>query len=231
MREMAKRKFIPILLIVLSAFLFQGVNAYAISWGSNLKAALKNAKSKQKPVMADFYTDWCGWCKKLDKETYADRKVGNLAREFISVKVNGDKARDAVRKYGIRGYPTVLFFDSNGKVVQRIGGYVGPVDFAKIMEDVLEKTKPASVKKSARGKKRVLPSEKRPKPPVTEKEHGRKKDFKLSGIVYHPRKRKAIINNTIVKIGDRIDGAEVVEISEKSVKLYYEGHEIVLEME
>lgn len=227
---MAKRKFIPILLIILSVFLFQAVSAYAISWSSNLEAALKNAKSKQKPVMADFYTDWCGWCEKLDKETYADRKVSNLAREFISVKVNGDKARDAVRKYGIRGYPTVLFFDSNGKVVQRIGGYVGPVDFAKIMKGVLKGTKLASVKKSAQGKKGVLPLEERPKPSVTEKENGQKADFKLSGIAYHPGKPKAIINDTVVKVGDKIDGAEVVEISKKSVKLYHEKHEIVLEM-
>ena len=136
---MKKRKFISILLLFLSVFLFQAVSAYAISWSSNLESALKEAKSKKKPVMVDFYTDWCGWCKKLDKETYANRKVSSLAREFISVKVNGDRTRHAVKKYNIRGYPTVLFLDSNGNIVQRVWGYLGPDDFAKIMEGVLKK--------------------------------------------------------------------------------------------
>ena len=106
---MAKRKFTPILLIFLSVFLFQAMGAYAISWSSNLESALKKVKRNKKPVMVDFYTNWCGWCDKLDSDTYSDRKVNRLARDFICVKVNGDRDRDAVKKYNIRGYPTILF--------------------------------------------------------------------------------------------------------------------------
>ena len=136
---MKKRKFISILLLFLSVFLFQAVSTYAISWSSNLESALKEAKSKKKPVMVDFYSDWCGWCKKLDKETYSDLKVSKLAREFISVKVNGYRNRDAARKYNIRGYPTVLFLGSNGNIIRRVEGYLGPDNFAEIMEGVLKK--------------------------------------------------------------------------------------------
>ncbi len=234
--KMKKKKFISILLLLLSVFLFQAVSAHAISWGSNVKSALRKAKSKKKPVMVYFYTNWCSWCERLERETYSDLKVSKLARKFILVKVNGDRDRDTVEKYDIRGYPAVLFLGSKGNTIQQVEGYVGPDDFARIMQDVLKTIKPVSVKRSVRGKGGVLSLKERPKPPaVKEKEEQEKEEqekaFKLSGIIYHLEKPKAIINDTVVKVGDEIDGAKVVEIAEMSVKLYYKNREIVLEME
>ena len=229
---MTRRKFIPILLITLSVVLSQAVGSYAISWSSNLKSSLKKAKSQRKPVMVDFYTNWCSWCEKMDRETFSDQKVNRLARKFICVKINGDRDKDAVEKYGIKGYPTVLFFAANGKLVRRIGGYVEPVKFAKAMQNVLASAKPVPVKKSVRGRKGVLPLRTKPKPPVTEKEKDKEKPlFKLSGIIYQPDKLKAIVNDEIVSVGDKIDGAEVLKITVNSVRLYYKRREIVIKME
>ena len=76
-------------LLLMFTFL-SGAKAEAISWGSDLDSALNSAESSGEPVMADFYTDWCGWCKKLDEDTYSDSKVNDLAGSFVCVKINAD---------------------------------------------------------------------------------------------------------------------------------------------
>ncbi len=115
-------------------------SAYAaITWAGNLNSALKEAKSKSKPVMADFYTDWCGWCKKLDRDTYADPEVVSLSKKFICVKVNGDKYPDLVSKYGVSGYPTIIFLDPAGNKTNAIVGYVNAEGMLSRMNLVLSK--------------------------------------------------------------------------------------------
>lgn len=111
----------------------------AITWAGNLNSGLKEAKAKNKPVMVDFYTDWCGWCKKLDRDTYTDPEVANLAKKFVCVKVNGDKYSDLVSKYGVSGYPTILFLDAEGKKVDGIVGYVNASGMASKMNSVIAK--------------------------------------------------------------------------------------------
>src|SRR5436190_18374367 len=83
--------------------------------------AIEAAKKEKKIVMVDFSTSWCGFCKKLDAETFSNDKVKTFLKEkTIAIKVDGDKEKDLVRKYGIRGYPTLVFVDSEGKEVGRL---------------------------------------------------------------------------------------------------------------
>lgn len=128
------------ILFSLAVILFSSItNAYAIDWRFDFASALKEAKTNSIPVMVDFYTGWCGWCKKLDSDTYSDQKVNALAKEFICVKLDAEKNRDIALKYNIRGYPTILFFDSNGAEQHRIIGYVDAPKFIQIMTNVMQK--------------------------------------------------------------------------------------------
>lgn len=87
--------------------------------------ALAQAKSDRKLVMLDVYTDWCGWCKKLDRDVYSDTRVAAALKDVIPVKVNAEKGgEDVARRYNVEGFPTILFVNASGEVVKRIDGYV-----------------------------------------------------------------------------------------------------------
>ena len=84
-------KKILILACFIAALAFVLPQAYAVNWQNDLASALKLAKSQHKPVMIDFYTEWCHWCKKLDSDTYSDPKVNEASQKFICVKIDAEK--------------------------------------------------------------------------------------------------------------------------------------------
>lgn len=113
-----------------------GLSAESISWQKDLASAQAEAKTTGKIMMVDVYTDWCGWCKKLDSDTYSDARVIAKAKDFVSLKLNPE-ASDAgaafAQKYGVTGYPCILFLEPDGTVVNRIGGYMEAEPFAAAM--------------------------------------------------------------------------------------------------
>lgn len=117
-------------------------------WAADWNTAMVKAKAAKKPVFVDFYTDWCGWCKKLDKETYTDAVVQKKLRdEWVSVKVNAENGQmtgayeDTTRTYpqltrhfGVQGFPTLLFLDKDGKKVGVIPGFLKAKEFARALD-------------------------------------------------------------------------------------------------
>ena len=129
-----------IILFLLSIFFLTiGSESWAVSWEHDLANALERAKSEGRPVMADFYTDWCGWCKKLDKDVYEDADVNRMAEKFICIKVNCEIDKGAFSKYGLKGYPTIIFFNAAGNIEETIVGYRGAQVFTDTMKKVLDK--------------------------------------------------------------------------------------------
>lgn len=103
-----------------------------IKWGSSYKESLATAKAGKRLVMIDFYTDWCGWCKKLDADTYPNDKVVAIAEGFVNLKIDAEKGDgpEIAKKYKVSGYPTIVFVDGDGTLVAKQVGYQGPEDFA-----------------------------------------------------------------------------------------------------
>lgn len=113
----------------------------------NLEEGLKLGKQQQKPVLVDFYADWCSWCKKMDKEVFNESSVKNkLKANFILVKI--DTESDDVIKYQgkkyspqefmsvfkVTGLPTLLFIDKEGQPVTKLPGFVPADQFKPILE-------------------------------------------------------------------------------------------------
>ena len=78
-----------------------------------------------KKLFLHFYTDWCNYCAKMDKETFSDSAViSYLNRHFISVRVNSEKQRDVALKYAVRGVPMTWFVSETNERISSLPGYI-----------------------------------------------------------------------------------------------------------
>lgn len=107
---------------------------------------LAEAAKQQKKLLVDVYTDWCSWCKKMDKEVYTDNRVIALLNEhFVMVKLNAESSkkltyrgqefteREFAAALGVDGYPTTVFFLSDAKPITRIPGFMEPKTFTNVL--------------------------------------------------------------------------------------------------
>jgi len=103
----------------------------------------RELKASGKPVMLDFYADWCVSCKELEKFTFSDRRVQERlsAVTLLQVDVTGntDDDRALMKRFGLFGPPGIIFFDKGGREVadSRIVGFVEAGPFLKNLERVL----------------------------------------------------------------------------------------------
>nr|MDA3868674.1 protein-disulfide reductase DsbD [Gammaproteobacteria bacterium] len=102
-----------------------------------LNAALAQAKAQNKPVMLDFYADWCVSCKEMEMLTFSNPTV-QLALEGVvllqaDVTPNDKKDRDLYKHFGIIGPPSIMFFDRDGNELKnfRIVGYKNAEQFTQ----------------------------------------------------------------------------------------------------
>jgi len=107
-----------------------------LPWARSFSAALEQARVEHKMVMVDFYTTWCGWCKVLDRKTFADANVIAKAGALVSVKVNGESDVATAKKYGVRAYPTILFLAPDGEARYGVQGFRPPEEFGPILEQI-----------------------------------------------------------------------------------------------
>lgn len=107
---------------------------------TSLQQIESSIKNSGKPVMIDFYADWCAQCKELDKYTYTDEKVAELSKSFNNIKIDLTKENpDITSKYGIKGLPVVILMKPNGEEIKelRVTGFLKPEEFLKRMEKLL----------------------------------------------------------------------------------------------
>lgn len=119
-----------------------------------LQQVTDSLKTEKRPVLIDLYTDWCGWCKVMDKKTYANKNVSEyLAKKFYSSKVDAE-SKQAIQwngksypfnaQYrtnefalfltnGQLSYPTTVIIPADG-IPQAIPGFLEPKDFEMIVK-------------------------------------------------------------------------------------------------
>ena len=110
----------------------------AIAWQRDVRRAIEVARGEGKLVVVDVYTDWCGWCKKMDKTVYSDPAIVALSRQQVFVKVNaedGGQGQNFAEQMRVKGYPTTIILDGNGRVLNIAEGYIAsPGAFEQLVQ-------------------------------------------------------------------------------------------------
>jgi len=121
----------------------EALNFRHVSSPAELDAAVAAASAQGKPVMVDYYADWCVSCKEFDKYTFSNTQVQAAlsGAELLRVNVtnNSDNDQALLRRYSLIGPPAILFFDRNGKErgEYRLVGFVPADEFASHVRKAL----------------------------------------------------------------------------------------------
>jgi thioredoxin-related protein len=133
------RRFLPVLLLTVAVGLAARADIKFLT--GSFKDAVTKAVTEKKPVMIDFYTDWCRWCDTLDAKTYSDAKVSEfVTKNVVPYKIDAEKGEgiEIAKKYGVKAYPTILLIQSNGEEIDRLLGYMPPDKFLQTLGDYLK---------------------------------------------------------------------------------------------
>jgi thioredoxin-related protein len=132
---MKKLFFLPLILLMVAA------QAQTISFLDNdWNKAREEAKKQNKYIFVDAYTDWCYWCKVMDKQTFPDKEVVKFMSEnFVALKLEMEHnyGINVAMKYRVRSFPSFLVFAPNGKLVYKIAGYMEPAAFIAELKKAL----------------------------------------------------------------------------------------------
>ncbi len=143
-------------LLIIIFLSFSGIVNAQVEWLS-FEDAVEKSKTDPKPIFIDVYTDWCGWCKKMDVATFSEAKIAEmLQNDFHPVKFNAEQQEsinfnnhefkfieNGRRGYnelaialldGKLSYPSVVFLNEKMERITVLAGYRGPDDFYPILQ-------------------------------------------------------------------------------------------------
>jgi len=112
-----------------------------IPWLTSLTKGRKVAASQKKPMMVDFFAEWCPPCKEMMAGTYKDKAVVARARRFVPVLVDIDKHGKEADAARVEAVPTVVFYSHKGKEVLRAEGYRDAKGLLELMAEAERKAK------------------------------------------------------------------------------------------
>ncbi len=113
-----------------------------INWIYDDEAVAKElSTSSGKPIIVDFWAEWCAACKELDHKTFSDPQVYNFINDsFIPLKINGTKVTDEIKavwgRFGVKGLPTVLFLSPDGTELDRFEAFRTVEEVLPFLEQV-----------------------------------------------------------------------------------------------
>lgn len=96
------------------------------------------SKASSKPILIDFSTTWCGWCKKLDAEVFPEPEVIAALSAFVCAHIDAEKGEgpDLAKRYDVHGFPTLVIVDADGAEIDRLVGYSAPAAFVSEVQRI-----------------------------------------------------------------------------------------------
>ncbi len=124
-------------LLVIPFLIAGSLMAQDVKWETSLPAAQKRAKAEHKLIFMDVWTEWCGWCIKLQKDTFPSAAAQAALAKYVPLSVktqtrDGKPTENAAIEslYKVDGFPALFILDADGKVVSQQPGYLPPAEFS-----------------------------------------------------------------------------------------------------
>ncbi|TAF30799.1 MAG: thioredoxin family protein [Cytophagales bacterium] len=122
------------------------IKSTTINW-TDIETAMKLSQKDGKPIFVDVYTEWCGWCKVMDKNTFSNADVVKYVNaNYHAVKLDAEKstlltfngenmtnAQLTKNVFKVRGYPTIVFI--KGSNIKVAPGYQEPQAFLNLLNE------------------------------------------------------------------------------------------------
>lgn len=151
---------IPLLFFFLYSDLAYTQSSPRVKWYT-IEEAEALARKEPKKIMIDVYTDWCGWCKKMDAETFSHPVIADIInKNYYAVKLNAESEKDITfngytYKYVSQGgtgyhelaagllngrlsFPSIAYLNEKLELLGAIPGYHGPVDMEPLLNYIAE---------------------------------------------------------------------------------------------
>ncbi len=110
----------------------------SIAWQTDFESARKMAVARKLPMMIYFTTDWCGYCKIMERESFGASQVVDQSAKYVPLKLDAEKTGIAQAKaLKVSAFPTFVFLDPQKREIGRILGYKSTPDFVRAVDTVL----------------------------------------------------------------------------------------------
>jgi len=125
----------------------------SFAWHENAKGfelALDEALETETPLAVYFYTDWCGYCRQLEREVLYRAETEDYMRHVTKVRINPEKGQtenQIAQRYGVYGFPSFYFHAGPGHEAKRLSGRVKrdgewqmqtPEEFVETMQSLVD---------------------------------------------------------------------------------------------
>ncbi|QDT63237.1 thioredoxin family protein [Calycomorphotria hydatis] len=134
---------VAVLTVAASATAEEKIN---VRWRTDIAKAAREAHTSRKPLLIQVTAEWCGFCKKMLKETYTDEGIAKHANGcFIPLTVDADEYPELMEELQIDAYPSTLVIDPSGQVVSRVKGFQDAEKFTESLNNACRSARKLAV--------------------------------------------------------------------------------------
>lgn len=131
--DLMKKALLNLLIVCLAS-----VPAFAAKWHGTLEAAAAEAKKTNRMILVDMYADWCGWCKRFEREVYPSERFQAVAKNLVLLKLDtedGKEGTDLARRWNVTSLPTFVMLTPDLVIAGYLRGYSPPEQFVQRIEE------------------------------------------------------------------------------------------------
>src|SRR5262245_59420447 len=110
-----------------------------------LDEALGQAQKERKPIVLDFFAEWCAPCQRMEKTTFKDERVKAILERCVFVRVDTDDHPDIAKRMTVEGLPDISFVLPDGKMIRQLRNFQDAESFSSELEELIKKMDKVSI--------------------------------------------------------------------------------------